>query len=102
MKPFLILLTVLTVAAPAHAQSRQLRLYGNLAGEDYCTMRAMGVPHEMAFRSAIERNVSHRDTEPVLQTPQGRTTTMGAVDFARYVFQACPSAWPSRQRGVEL
>lgn len=53
MKPLFIILAALAVAAPVHAQQRLPRLYGNLAGFDYCRLRAAGVPHHQALQAAV-------------------------------------------------
>jgi hypothetical protein len=79
---------------PAEAQRMGLKVFGTLAGVEYCKLRAAGVSHDQALDFAIRDNMSRTMREPVFRTAGGQETRPSAIDFANYVSRRCPQAWP--------
>jgi len=101
MKRALLLLSALALFPQAVSAKTQLKLFGNLAGAEYCRMRAVGVSHNQALDVAISENISSTMREPVITTGGGTETTIGTLDMIDYIDARCPGQWPkSTQSGT--
>jgi hypothetical protein len=84
-----VMLTI-AVTAPAKAETRP-RLFGNIAGRDFCRLRALGVPKEPALQRAMADNFSSSMTEETIGYGKYPNMTPGALDMAEYITYKCPN-----------
>jgi len=86
---------ILLATAPALAETRP-RLFGTLAGNDYCRYRAYGVPHNVAVERAIRENLSETMTEETLGYGKHANVTPGVIDMVETTLNRCPQFVPTK------
>jgi len=95
MKPFLIgTLTIILGSVTQQIVNAETmpKIYGSLAGADYCRLRQLGVPDEKAREIAVNRNLAQGQFEDVIYTEDGQQSSIGSLDMVNHVLIHCPDA----------
>jgi len=98
VKPFVFAAAaILLAASPSLAETRP-KLFGGLAGNDYCRYRVYGVPHDVALERAMRENLSTTMTEETLGYGKYANATPGIIDMVETTLNRCPQLLPIQSK----